>query len=188
MIWVASSRVGANTRPDGRDGRRRCPASLLTNGIEKASVFPLPVLPRPSTSFPASVSGRVWIWMGNGSVMPRAASALINGSRDAEIGKSLVGINVWCLSASVVPSRGEGTPGRSAQGGEIAGGQNRSPRYELCWCTDHLNRCFGHKGWAGAGGMKSVSRRVGRFCRTANVVNSLAHDMAWAASARQGVC
>ena len=59
MIWVASSRVGASTRPDGRDGRRLLPESLLTNGIAKASVFPLPVLPRPSTSRPARVSGRV---------------------------------------------------------------------------------------------------------------------------------
>jgi len=60
----------------------------------------------------------------------------------AEIGKGLVCSNFWGLSASGVPSRGEGTRGRSAQGGEIAGGQYRSPRYELCWRTNHLNRCF----------------------------------------------
>ena len=79
-IWLASSRVGARTSPDGRDGRRGCPASLLTIGIEKASVLPLPVLPRPRTSWPASVSGSVSIWMGNGWVIPRAASTSMSGS------------------------------------------------------------------------------------------------------------
>ena len=34
--------------------------------MEKASVFPLPVFPRPSTSRPASVSGSVPVWIGNG--------------------------------------------------------------------------------------------------------------------------
>ena len=117
--------------------------------------------------------------MGNGSVIPRAASTSTNGSLTPRSAKVLSVVIFWCLSASVVPSRGDETRGRSAHGGEIAGGQHRSPRYELCWRTDHLNRCFNHEGWAGAGGMKSVSRRVGRFSRTANVINSVAHPMAW---------
>jgi hypothetical protein len=41
----------------------------------------------------------------------------------AEIGKSVVSSNFWFLSAS---------------DGEIAGGQHRSPRYEVCWGTNHL--------------------------------------------------
>lgn len=52
---------GASTKPDGRDARRWCAESRLTNGIENASVFPLPVLPRPRTSRPARVSGRLSI-------------------------------------------------------------------------------------------------------------------------------
>jgi len=51
---------------------------LLTIGIEKASVLPLPVFPRPRTSRPVRVSGRVWVWMGNGSVIPRALSTSIS--------------------------------------------------------------------------------------------------------------
>ncbi len=65
-ICVASSRVGASTSPVGLPGRRFPASSRLTSGIEKASVLPLPVLPRPNTSRPASVSGKVWIWIGNG--------------------------------------------------------------------------------------------------------------------------
>ena len=58
VIWVASSRVGASTKPDGREARRLPAESLLANGIEKASVFPLPVLPRPRTSRPARRIGQ----------------------------------------------------------------------------------------------------------------------------------
>ncbi|PQM48477.1 hypothetical protein C1Y40_01305 [Mycobacterium talmoniae] len=79
VIWVASSRVGANTRPVGRLGRRVVSASRVTSGSENASVLPLPVLPRPSTSRPARLSGRVATWMGNGLVMPRSASTRTSG-------------------------------------------------------------------------------------------------------------
>ncbi len=44
VIWVASSRVGARTRPEGRDDRRVVSASRLTSGMENASVLPLPGL------------------------------------------------------------------------------------------------------------------------------------------------
>ena len=44
VIWVASSRVGARTRPSGRPGRRLPPASLpprrATMGMENARVLP----------------------------------------------------------------------------------------------------------------------------------------------------
>ena len=76
-ICVASSRVGASTRPSGRPERRRPPASRparrATSGRANARVLPLPVRPRPSTSRPARLSGRVAVWMGNGSVTPPAA-------------------------------------------------------------------------------------------------------------------
>src|ERR1700744_1092869 len=97
-IWVASSRVGASTRPVGWPGRRLASARRATIGIEKASVLPLPVLPRPSTSRPARVSGRVLTWMGNGSVIPRADRLLISRAgtpRSAKDGEVIV---VWCLS------------------------------------------------------------------------------------------
>ena len=52
----------------------------MTSGMENASVLPLPVLPRPRTSRPASVSGRVSTWIGNGAVMPCCASTLVRDS------------------------------------------------------------------------------------------------------------
>ena len=45
-------------------------ASRATSGSAKASVLPLPVRPRPRTSRPASESGSVAAWIGNGAVMP----------------------------------------------------------------------------------------------------------------------
>ena len=53
-------------------------------GMANASVLPEPVLPRPSTSLPARVSGSVSTWIGNGSVMPLAVSDGDEWSRHAE--------------------------------------------------------------------------------------------------------
>ena len=79
-IWVASSRVGASTRPVGRFARRDTrlepgarPARRETSGSANATVLPEPVRPRPSTSRPARESGRVFSWMGKASVMPTRA-------------------------------------------------------------------------------------------------------------------
>src|SRR6478752_8497429 len=76
LIWVASSRVGAGTRRMRRPGLRKWAASrsasLATSGMAKAMVLPEPVRPRPRTSRPARVSGRVLTWMGNGSTIPWA--------------------------------------------------------------------------------------------------------------------
>ena len=55
-------------------------SSATTVGIANAMVLPLPVWPRPSTSRPARESGNVADWMGNGSVTPRAASAVTMGA------------------------------------------------------------------------------------------------------------
>ncbi len=69
-------------------GRRLPPASApprrATIGIEKARVLPEPVLPRPSTSRPARVSGRVSSWMGNGSVNAAGGERSDEGSGHAE--------------------------------------------------------------------------------------------------------
>src|SRR3954454_23743370 len=48
--------------------------------MPKASVFPEPVGARPQTSRPASASGMVAAWIGNGSTMPSAASAATRSS------------------------------------------------------------------------------------------------------------
>src|SRR5882757_6116677 len=60
----------------GRPGARLVAlvVSRVTIGSRKAYVLPEPVRPRPSTSRPASESGRVAAWMGNGLSMPRTAS------------------------------------------------------------------------------------------------------------------
>ena len=84
VIWVASSRVGASTSASGRPARRCPPASLPprreTIGIANARVLPEPVLPRPSTSRPFMVSGRVSTWIGKASVLPCASSTATRGA------------------------------------------------------------------------------------------------------------
>ena len=50
-----------------------------TIGIANARVLPEPVLPRPRTSRPASVSGRVSTWIGNGVVLPSAVRTSTRG-------------------------------------------------------------------------------------------------------------
>ena len=97
VIWVASSRVGASTRPVGRDGRRGIAASRATRGMENASVLPLPVFPRPSTSRPASVSGSVSTWIGKGSDSARG-ERLDQRFVDAEFSERLLVVMCGCLS------------------------------------------------------------------------------------------
>ncbi len=86
--WLASSRVGTSTRPRGRHAIVWPPARTVTSGIANASVLPEPVRPRPSTSRPASASGSVMAWIGNGVVMPVLASAAVTSRgtpRDANV-------------------------------------------------------------------------------------------------------
>ena len=81
-IWLASSRVGARISARGRPDRSGAPeaASLATTGRAKARVLPEPVRPRPSTSRPARESGSVAVWIGNGVVMPSAASTRVSAA------------------------------------------------------------------------------------------------------------
>ena len=109
-IWPASSRVGARTRPMGWPGRAMSSsARRWTRGRAKARVLPDPVRPRPSTSRPARVSGRVALWMGKGAVKPRAPrSATRSGStpREAKVGGGAVdaaGV-VGAVASGVVPA------------------------------------------------------------------------------------
>ena len=94
-ICLASSRVGASTRARGRGRlvaalppalpRRSASRSMAaiscslaprraTSGMEKASVLPEPVRPRPRMSRPARESGRVSAWMGKAVRLPSLAS------------------------------------------------------------------------------------------------------------------
>ena len=84
---MASSRVGTRTRPRGcgRAGPDD-PASLMIMGRPKARVLPEPVRPRPSTSRPASASGMVAAWIGNG-----LANAICDQRSDQVRGDAHVG-------------------------------------------------------------------------------------------------
>src|SRR6476661_9110014 len=50
-----------------------------SSGRPKASVLPEPVAALPSTSRPASASGRAEVWMANGRWMPRRSRAVTSG-------------------------------------------------------------------------------------------------------------
>ncbi len=58
--------------------------------IAKARVLPEPVGARPETSRPASASGSVAAWIGNGVVMPSRAN-----ERDDVGGHAKIGEGVW---------------------------------------------------------------------------------------------
>ncbi len=84
--WMASSRVGASTRPWGFLGDDR--VTRLTMGMPKAMVLPDPVGALPHRSLPARASGMVATWMGNGSSIPRSARvrAIASGTpREAKV-------------------------------------------------------------------------------------------------------
>ena len=85
--WLASSRVGTSTRPRGRPALVYPSASPATSGIENPSVLPEPVRPRPRMSRPASASGSVAAWIGNGAVMPASASVPTRGPGTPSSGK-----------------------------------------------------------------------------------------------------
>src|SRR5579862_6636642 len=77
-ICAASSRVGTRMRALG--WRRPCPPRGTADSRERiakpnASVLPAPVGALPQTSRPASASGNVAAWIGNGEWIPRCASA-----------------------------------------------------------------------------------------------------------------
>ena len=86
-----------------------CPtaASRATSGMLKARVLPEPVRPRPSTSRPARLSGSVAAWIGNGAVMPLAASASTSGAGTPRASKVVsVGSTVATAPAARRPARG----------------------------------------------------------------------------------
>ena len=64
--------------------------------MQKPSVLPEPVWPRPRMSRPAMASGNVAAWMGNGAVIPVAASAATSGAGTPAAAKE-----VTCETADV---------------------------------------------------------------------------------------
>ncbi len=78
-ICMASSRVGARIsarglRPILRFFAPSFSSRRSTRGAPNAMVLPDPVRPRPSTSRPASTSGIVAAWIGNGLAAPSSSS------------------------------------------------------------------------------------------------------------------
>src|SRR5271165_1688066 len=59
--------------------------------MQKPRVLPEPVCPRPRMSRPASASGSVAAWIGNGAVMPAAASAAKSGAGTPAAAKETAG-------------------------------------------------------------------------------------------------
>mmetsp|Transcript_11956 Transcript_11956/g.25700 ORF Transcript_11956/g.25700 Transcript_11956/m.25700 type:complete len:222 (-) Transcript_11956:596-1261(-) len=78
-VWLASSREGQMMRPTGPSLRMSgmrissCSAIMIMGSV-KTSVLPEPVKAMPIMSRPASATGRPWIWMGVGFLMPLASS------------------------------------------------------------------------------------------------------------------
>ena len=119
----ASSRVGTSTRPRGAWPTARPgppdPASRASMGSPNASVLPEPVCARPSTSRPSIASGSARAWIANGSLIFRAASALISRSgrpssaNDAGAG---AGRAAASDSARSSPAYGSACGGRTGRG------------------------------------------------------------------------
>ena len=81
-------------------------------GSANARVLPEPVLPRPSTSRPARVSGSVSTWIGNAVVLPSAASDGDERSGHAERAEGDVGHRV-AFRGHATPSVGSPRSGRA---------------------------------------------------------------------------
>ena len=99
--WRARGSGRARGRAGGRGGacrRRARRRGARPWGCANARVLPEPVLPRPSTSRPASVSGRVSTWIGNAVVLPSAARAATRGAGTPSVLK--------VMSVTVVAFRG----------------------------------------------------------------------------------
>ena len=68
-----------------------------TMGMAKARVFPDPVRDSARMSWPASASAMTRVWMGNGVVIRRAASALVTGADTPSSGKDFMDMRLLLL-------------------------------------------------------------------------------------------
>src|SRR5699024_9011166 len=129
----------------------------------------------PSTSRPASVSGRVSTWIGNAWVMPRWASASTSEARTPRSAKVLWVVTFRCLSGiggavlQAKTPRGIGTRWRDCRMAKsIAARQARAG------CTDHLGAK--RELWAGhQWDEEAFHDGVGMRSYEANVAVSLAY-------------
>ncbi len=120
---TASSRVGTRTSPRGRRAAERLPASAETRGSANATVLPLPVRPRPSTSRPASESGRVALWIGNGASMPPEASDAMSAGATPRLANG----------AGARTGRASGEFGGARSGSRTGGRSHRGPDRREGW-------------------------------------------------------
>jgi hypothetical protein len=65
-----------------------------STGTPKARVLPVPVLAWPMMSAPPSATGMVEAWMGNGSLIPSASSAVTMCWATPSAAKPPVGVSV----------------------------------------------------------------------------------------------
>ena len=94
-IWrgeLAGRRQDQRARAAGPARLLPLAASRARTGRTNAYVLPEPVRPRPSTSRPASESGRVAAWIGNGWVMPALASASTRRGETPSSAKRRLGV------------------------------------------------------------------------------------------------
>ncbi len=159
--WVASSRVGTNTRARGAFGVRLEPddvepddARRASIGKPNASVLPPPVCARPSTSRPARTSGIARAWIANGASMPFFDSASTSGfGKPSAVNVVAFGVGMRCAASSAASSSDarEGLRGDLAVGGRRRAGDLRG-----------LEWLFDLRTWvvAGAGMKKATLHRV----------------------------
>ena len=115
---TASSRVGSTTRACGVPIGRCCgfgspgATELCSSGMPKPSVLPVPVLAWPMMSRPRSATGSVSDWIGNGVVMPFAASASTMSGRTSKSAK----VWVWSVAPELCSTAGEADSASSVCG------------------------------------------------------------------------
>ena len=110
-----------------RDWRRPAwLASRASSGRPKARVLPDPVCARPSTSRPASASGRARAWMAKGALMPCSASAATRGPGRPSSAK-VAAAGAGALSAAVRARSSSDTTGVRGGGGPLRAALVRRP-------------------------------------------------------------
>ena len=147
---MASSRVGASTRPRGARPRLRSPSARRASiGRPKARVLPDPVCARPRTFAPRSAAGMVAAWMGNGVAIPDCGDCGDQAGRQTEGGE--------------VGGRGRGScwGGSRSRGPGGRGPRGPSPRRPALGRGLRLRRAVGSRpSWSGRGACPPVAWAV----------------------------
>jgi hypothetical protein len=160
----------------GRPGLRKClasrSASLATSGMAKAMVLPDPVRPRPRTSRPDSVSGRVLTWMGNGSTIPcavRVSARALGVPRAAKVVMYIYGLSGG-IQADIGPrcrldqgfaeEKSGDQPGRCTSG--QAGRDQMERVHRRRMCLSHENTHFP------VPGLQKIQEKSGHHCTSSS--------------------